>query len=97
MKMEIEGLCWILNIPAEAVDVFGTGLKNTHEEACALTHWAAKAGIAPIHYTNRGFSSRRVRWVFSRSLATVGAEVMIDLLQIPRYSIRRLVVAQRRP
>jgi uncharacterized SAM-binding protein YcdF (DUF218 family) len=76
-----------LNVPAEAVDVFGTGLKNTHHEACALTDWAMKTGIHRFIVPTEVFSSRRVRWVFSRSLATVGAEAEIDLLQVPGYSV----------
>jgi uncharacterized SAM-binding protein YcdF (DUF218 family) len=75
-----------LSVPSEVVTMFGSGLKNTYQEACALTDWARKSNAHQVIIPTETFPSRRVRWIFARKLETVGTGVMINLLQIPGYS-----------
>ena len=75
-----------LDIPPQAVQMFGSGLRNTYQESCALAEWVAKNGAQRIIVPTELFPSRRVRWIFTRELRNLGATVMIDVVQIPEYT-----------
>ena len=75
-----------LDIPPQAVEIFGSGLRSTYEEACALKDWAGKHAARRIIVPTELFASRRVRWIFAREMRGVGAEIMIDVVPIRRYA-----------
>jgi uncharacterized SAM-binding protein YcdF (DUF218 family) len=75
-----------LHVPPRAVEMFGIGLHNTRGEACAMVDWIKKNGAHRIIVPTESFPSRRVKWVFGRELESAGAEVTIDVLQIPGYT-----------
>ena len=72
-----------LDIPPQAVEMFGNGLHNTHEEACTLADWAEKNAARRFIIPTELFPSRRVSWVFARELRNLGGNVMIDIVSIP--------------
>ena len=55
-----------LGVPAAAIESFGNGLKNTHEEAVALHQWTKRAEIGSIIVLTEIFPSRRVQWTLHR-------------------------------
>src|SRR5262249_44352937 len=55
-----------LGVPETAIEVFGSGLSNTYEEALALRDWAARAGARSIIVPTEIFPARRVRWMLHR-------------------------------
>jgi uncharacterized SAM-binding protein YcdF (DUF218 family) len=75
-----------LNIPPQAVEMFGKGLNNTYEEACALAAWAEKNGAQHIIVPTELFPSRRVKWIFAREFNSVPDKVIVDVLPIPKYT-----------
>jgi uncharacterized SAM-binding protein YcdF (DUF218 family) len=82
----IRALIMTLNVPSPDVETFGTGLHNTYGEACAVADWVERNGAHRIVIPTELFPSRRVRWIFSRKLAPLGATAEIDMLQIDNYS-----------
>jgi uncharacterized SAM-binding protein YcdF (DUF218 family) len=69
-----------LNIPPQAVVTFGSGLRNTYEEACALADWTAPNTARRFVIPTESFPSRRVQWIFSRKLKDLGATIMIKVI-----------------
>ncbi len=69
-----------LGVPDSAISIFGSGLRNTHDEARAVLEWAkdthAKRIIVPVEW----YFSRRARWTFQHELAEAGVEVQIQRL-----------------
>lgn len=55
-----------LGVPADAIEVFGTDLANTHEEAFALREWMARNGAHSIIVPTEIFATRRLRWTLHR-------------------------------
>ena len=74
-----------LGVPEEAIELFGTGLSSTYEEAVALRAWSlrthARSLIVPTEY----FASRRVQWVMERELTGTGTQVQVPALDDPEY------------
>jgi len=74
-----------LGVPEEAIELFGTNLSSTYEEAVALRAWSlrthARSLIVPTEY----FASRRVRWVMERELTGTGTQVQVPALDDPEY------------
>jgi uncharacterized SAM-binding protein YcdF (DUF218 family) len=54
-------------IPAEVVQVVGTNLTSTHDEALTLKQWAGDAHATSVLIPTGTFHSRRVRWVFRKA------------------------------
>jgi len=74
------------NVPPQAVVMFGSGLRNTYEESCALVDWAKKNGAQRFIIPTELFSSRRVRWIFAHKLDDLGAHVVLDVVRPSRYT-----------
>jgi uncharacterized SAM-binding protein YcdF (DUF218 family) len=75
-----------LGVPPNAVEVFGKDLSNTYEEACALAGWAGKNDAQRIIIPTELFFSRRVKWIFTHKLESVGTEIMVDVVPLPQYA-----------
>jgi uncharacterized SAM-binding protein YcdF (DUF218 family) len=74
-----------LGIPDSAIDNFGTGSLNTHEEALALRAWADRTGAKSIIVPTEIFSARRVRWMLDRAFAADDVKIMVPALDPPDY------------
>jgi uncharacterized SAM-binding protein YcdF (DUF218 family) len=75
-----------LGIPPQDVAAFGSGLKNTHEEACAVAQWVRKNKYRRISIPTEIFPSRRVRWIFTHALKGSGVQVLIDTYPTAEYT-----------
>jgi len=53
-------------VPVEAIQILGTNLTSTHEEALTLRNWSAGSHAASFLIPTGPFHSRRVRWVFRK-------------------------------
>jgi len=76
-----------LNIPSEAIEQFGDGLRNTYEEACALASWAKLNRAKRIIIPTEPFPSRRMQWVFTREFAQIGVGTIIDTVASRYYAV----------
>lgn len=73
-----------LGIPESAIDTFGEGARNTHDEALALDAWAKAHNAHRLIVPSEIFSARRVRWTFNRVLGP-GATIIVPALDPPQY------------
>ena len=58
-----------LGVPEAAIEIFGTRLSNTQEEAVALREWAVRTHARSLIVPTEDFSSRRLRWVLKHVFA----------------------------
>jgi uncharacterized SAM-binding protein YcdF (DUF218 family) len=66
-----------LGVPADAIEVFGNDLRNTHDESLALHAWALANGVRSVLVPTEIFPSRRVAWIMHRELgAAIDARVL---------------------
>jgi uncharacterized SAM-binding protein YcdF (DUF218 family) len=79
---ETEAALFELGIPASAIETFGSGLKNTHQEALALRDWSERNNARSIIVPTEIFSTRRVRWMLHRAFGDgfVIRVIALDLL-----------------
>ena len=65
-----------LGVPETAIEMFGKANRTTQDEASALRDWANQGGVSRIIIPTEAFTTRRVRWIFSREFAgsSVGLE-----------------------
>jgi uncharacterized SAM-binding protein YcdF (DUF218 family) len=73
-----------LGVPVEAIESFGEGLANTHDEAVALRDWAARNHAHSIIVPTEIFAARRLRWTLQRVL-TPDITVGVPALDPPEY------------
>jgi uncharacterized SAM-binding protein YcdF (DUF218 family) len=73
-----------LGIPESAIDTFGTGLLNTHEEALALLAWAQQAGARSIIVPTEIFAARRLRWMLHRAFGD-SVTIIVPALEPVEY------------
>jgi DUF218 domain len=64
-------------VPASAIAEFGDQVSNTYDEAMAALAWAKTSGAKRVIIPMDIFSTRRVRWVFTRELAPAGIRVTV--------------------
>jgi uncharacterized SAM-binding protein YcdF (DUF218 family) len=76
-----------LGVPETAIEIFGSNLSNTYQEAVALREWAVRTHAHSVIVPIEAFSSRRVRWVVERELAGTGVLVKVPALDDPEYSL----------
>jgi len=67
-------------VPAAAIQIAGTNLTSTFEEAMAARQWSRASGATSLLIPTGSFHSRRVRWVFRKNLG--------DTVRITVTSIR---------
>ena len=73
-----------LGVPANDIEAFGDGLKNTHQEVLALRAWAERSGARSIIVPTEIFSARRVRWTLHRAFGS-GFLIRVPALDPPGY------------
>jgi uncharacterized SAM-binding protein YcdF (DUF218 family) len=75
-----------VGIPSSAIETFGSGLKNTNQEALALKGWAERNNACSIIVPTEIFSARRVRWMLHRAF---GDECVLRVIALDPPQIRR--------
>ena len=75
-----------LDIPADAIETFGTANKNTRDEAVALREWAGRNAASSFIIPSEIFPARRVRWIFCREF--FGTAVSIEVPSFEPRTIR---------
>jgi hypothetical protein len=66
-----------MGVPDSAIETFGTGNKNTWEEAVALKGWEDRNPVSVLIIPSEIFAARRVRWAFRRVFS--GTAVRIEV------------------
>lgn len=72
----------------QAIIVVGHDVSNTYEESRAVREWAQHTGAKKIIIVTEAFPSRRVRWIFERELAALGAKAIVSALPEPKYNYK---------
>jgi len=68
-------------VPATAIEVAGTNLSSTYEEACTVRDWCRDSQAHTLLVPAGPFTTRRVRWVFRKVLRH--SAVRVRVLAIP--------------
>lgn len=80
---EAELICRVLltnGVPAAAIQMLGTNLTSTFEEALTLRHWSKDSHAASFLIPTGPFHSRRVRWVFRKVFRSVPARFAVTTI-----------------
>jgi len=64
-------------VPAAAIQIAGTNLTSTHDEALTLKAWAKGAHATSFLIPTGAFHSRRVRWVFRKAFRDAAARFTV--------------------
>lgn len=72
-------------VPAEAIELFGDGLRSTYAEAVALRAWALRNRAQTILVPTEYASSRRVRWILQNVFYDSGVRVLVPAWDDPQY------------
>jgi hypothetical protein len=75
-----------LNVPAGAIETFGTANKTTDEEALVLREWAERHGAATLIIPTEIFPARRVRFIFDREFFGTGIKVEVPSFDTPKFT-----------
>jgi uncharacterized SAM-binding protein YcdF (DUF218 family) len=73
-----------LGVPESAIDTFGAGSRNTHDEALALRAWAEENDAHSIIVPTEIFAARRVRWMLHRAFGD-SVKIMVPALDATEY------------
>jgi uncharacterized SAM-binding protein YcdF (DUF218 family) len=72
-----------LGVPDTDIDIFGSRLSNTYEEALALREWAVGTGARAVIVPTEAIPSRRVHWVLQHVFAGTGILVLVPVHHPP--------------
>lgn len=75
-----------LGVPANAIEMIGTNVSSTREEALAVRQWADQNRARSVLIPTDLFHTRRVRRMFHRALRGSTTEVRIVAVELPRYN-----------
>ena len=64
-------------VPADAIQLVGTNLTSTHDEALTLKQWSKASPAAAFRIPTGPLHSRRVSWVFRNVLWGAGVRFMV--------------------
>jgi uncharacterized SAM-binding protein YcdF (DUF218 family) len=76
-----------LGVPETAIEIFGSELSSTFQEAVALREWAVRTHAHNVIVPIQAFSSRRARWMIDRELTGTGTEVQVIALDDTEYGL----------
>jgi uncharacterized SAM-binding protein YcdF (DUF218 family) len=77
-----------LGVPDNAIECFGGGNKNTHDEAVALKSWTETHPASAIIIPVEPFFARRVKWIFQREFSMTGIVIQVPSFDPPsEYSV----------
>jgi uncharacterized SAM-binding protein YcdF (DUF218 family) len=75
-----------LDIPADAIETFGTANKNTRDEAVALREWTKRNAASAFIIPSEIFSARRVRWIFCHEFFGTAVNIKVPSIESPDYT-----------
>jgi len=82
-------------VPAAAIETFGTGNKNTREEAVALRAWASDNSASAFIIPDQLFGTRRAQWIFRREFNRSTASIGVLAFEPAAYTRRDWWKAQQ--
>jgi uncharacterized SAM-binding protein YcdF (DUF218 family) len=74
-----------LQVPEQAIELFGNNVSNTYEEAKALREWALRNGATRVLVPTEELAVRRTRWIMQRVFAGTGIDVRVPGLDDPEF------------
>ena len=74
-----------LGVPENAIQLLGTNVTSTRDEALAFRAWVAANNAHSVVIPTDIFHTRRARSIFQKALANTGAEVHVTTVQLPSY------------
>jgi uncharacterized SAM-binding protein YcdF (DUF218 family) len=74
-----------LGVPAAAIELFGSNLKDTYAEAVALHEWAKRTGAHTILVPTDIFATRRLRWILHHVFGS-DAVALVPAVDPPDYT-----------
>ena len=77
-----------LDVPADAIETFGTANKNTRDEAVALREWTKRNAASAFIIPSEIFSARRVRWIFCHQFFGTAVSIKVPSFEPPAYTRR---------
>jgi uncharacterized SAM-binding protein YcdF (DUF218 family) len=75
-----------LKVPDAAITAVGRDVASTHDEAMAVRDWAQRNGAKRVIVPTDLFHTRRVNWLFSRTLNPIGAKVCVRAIPDWKFS-----------
>jgi uncharacterized SAM-binding protein YcdF (DUF218 family) len=72
-----------LGVPTSAIEIFGSDLATTRDEALALRVWVEHTGAHSLIVPTEAFAARRLRWILHRTLGD-GIFISVPALDDPR-------------
>ncbi len=72
-------------VPESAITFVGDGVANTFQESQAVKEWARGRGARSVLIPTEFFHTRRVRWIFQKTLKKVGANAAVVSIQVRDY------------
>ena len=76
-----------LGVPENAIEIFGSELSSTYQEAVALREWAVRTQARSVIVPTQAFSSRRLHWMLERELSGTGIQVQVPALDDTEYGL----------
>jgi uncharacterized SAM-binding protein YcdF (DUF218 family) len=73
-------------VPASAIEVAGTNLTSTYEEACTVRDWCQRSQARVLLIPNGPFNTRRAKWLFQKVLRPSGVEVRVLAMPSDHFS-----------
>jgi len=73
-------------VPAEAIQLLGTNLTSTFEEALTVRAWMKTTGAKAILIPTDVFHTRRVRWIFRKEFRGAAVEFRVVTVPPGKYS-----------
>jgi uncharacterized SAM-binding protein YcdF (DUF218 family) len=77
-----------LDVPADAIETFGTANKNTRDEAVALREWTKRNAASAFIIPSEIFSARRVRRIFCHQFFGTAVSIEVPSIEPPSYTRR---------
>jgi uncharacterized SAM-binding protein YcdF (DUF218 family) len=77
-----------LDVPADAIETFGTANKNSRDEAVALREWTKRNAASAFIIPSEIFSARRVRWIFCHQFFGTAVRIKVPSFEPPAYTRR---------
>jgi uncharacterized SAM-binding protein YcdF (DUF218 family) len=77
-----------LDVPADAIETFGTANKNTRDEVVALREWTKRNAASAFIIPSEIFSARRVRWIFCHHFFGTAVSIEVPSIEPPSYTRR---------
>jgi uncharacterized SAM-binding protein YcdF (DUF218 family) len=73
-------------VPETAIQMLGTNVTSTRDEALALKNWACRTKAHSVIIPTELFHTRRARWIFQKALRGTDVKVHAVAVDPPRYT-----------